>query len=528
MRPVTFLRYLTPPIFNSAARRLLRHRMSRAANLKKEPIMKRPITTPKHSIIGLFLLRPFRLVAILIGFAFSGTEPAARATLPPPVPDGGYPGDNTAEGDYALTALTTGTFNVAIGFNALTNNGTGGENTACGAGALNNNTSGDLNSAFGGFALAANTIGYKNTGSGVHALYYNQTGYNNTATGVYSLQGNKTGYSNTATGAYSLQGNTGGWYNTANGDSALYTNQTGDWNTAVGALALYTNTGNSNTACGAETLQNNTSGNNNVASGALALFTNSTGYSNTADGAFALYNNTGGHDNTAVGLQALTNSTGNSNIAVGSNAGSNVTTGSNNIDIGNKGVAGDARKIRIGAAGTHTGTYIAGVYNVNEGGTIKPVYINSNGQLGTQPPASSRRFKTEIAPMGKTSEAILDLEPVTFRYKSDEENTAQFGLIAEEVAKVDPTLVLRDDNCEIYTVRYDAVNAMLLNEFLKEHRKVQEQETTIAELKSAIAEQKATNAYQQKQINALNAGLQKVNDGLKSSARVSQVASSVR
>ena len=458
------------------------------------------MSTPKHSII----------VAIVIGLAFAGTGPAGRAALPPPVPDGGYPGDNTAEGDYALTALTTGTFNVAIGFNALTNNSSGGENTACGAGALNNNTSGDLNSAFGGFALAANTIGYKNTASGVHALYYNQTGYNNTATGVYSLQGNKTGYSNTATGAYSLQGNTGGWYNTANGDSALYTNQTGDWNTAVGALALYTNTGNSNTACGAESLQNNTSGNNNVASGALALFTNSTGYSNTADGAFALYNNTAGHDNTAVGIQALTKSTGNSNIALGSNAGSNVTTGSNNIDIGNKGVAGDARKIRIGAAGTHTGTFIAGVYNVNEGGTIKPIYINSNGQLGTQPPASSRRFKTEIAPMGKTSEAILDLEPVTFRHKCDDENTPQFGLIAEEVAKADPTLVLRDDNGEIYTVRYDAVNAMLLNEFLKEHRKVQEQEADIKELKNIAARQNAVIGKQQRKIDAIAADLQKV------------------
>jgi len=478
-------------------------------NPNKNLSMKKSVTTPKHSIIGLSLLRAFRIVAIISGLAFSGTEPAARATLPPPVPDGGYPGDNTAEGDYALTALTTGTFNVAIGFNALTNNGTGGENTACGAGALNNNISGDLNSALGGFALAANTTGYKNTGSGVHALYYNQTGYNNTATGAYSLQGNKAGYSNTATGAYSLQGNTGGWYNTANGDSALYTNATGNWNTALGALALYTNTGSSNMACGAETLQNNTSGNNNAASGALALFTNSTGYSNTADGAFALYNNTAGHDNTAVGIQALANGTGNSNIAVGSNAGSNVTTGSNNIDIGNKGVAGDARKIRIGAAGTHTGTFIAGVYNVNEAGTIKPVYINSNGQLGTQPPASSRRFKTGIAPMGKTSEAILDLKPVTFRYKSDDENTPQFGLIAEEVATVDPTLVLRDDNSEIYTVRYEAVNAMLLNEFLKEHRKVQEQEADIKELKNIAARQNAVIAKQQRQMDALAAGLQK-------------------
>ena len=458
------------------------------------------MTTSKHPII----------VTILILLAFCWAEPSARAVLPPPVPDGAYVGDNTAEGDFALHNLTTGVFNVAIGSNALTHNSTGGDNTACGAYALGNNTTGSGNSALGNFALAGNTSGDRNTASGIHALYYNGVGYSNTATGVYSLEGNKTGYSNTATGAQSLRGNTGGWYNTANGDSALYSNQTGNWNTALGALALYTNTGSSNTACGAETLQNNTTGNNNVASGALALFTNSTGYSNTANGAFALYNNTAGHDNTAIGIQALNNSTGNSNIALGSSAGANLASGSNNIDIGNKGQTGDARKIRIGTAGTHTATFISGVYNVNEGGTIKPLYINSNGQLGTQPPASSRRFKTEIAPMGKTSEAILALKPVTFRYKSDEENTPQFGLIAEEVAKADPTLVLRDDNSDIYTVRYDAVNAMLLNEFLKEHRKVQQQEADIKELKNIAAEQNAVIGKQQKRIDALAAGLQKV------------------
>jgi hypothetical protein len=133
---------------------------------------------------------------------------------------------------------------------------------------------------------------------------------------------------------------------------------------------------------------------------------------------------------------------------------------------------------------------------VSEGGTIKPVYINSTGRLGTQPPASARRFKTNIKPMDKSSEALLALKPVTFHYKNDEQSTAQFGLIAEEVAKVSPELVVRDDDGEIYTVRYEAVNAMLLNEFLKEHRTVQEQGATIAR--------------QQKQIEALSAGLQKV------------------
>jgi len=183
---------------------------------------------------------------------------------------------------------------------------------------------------------------------------------------------------------------------------------------------------------------------------------------------------------------------------LGASAGVNLTTGSNNIDIGSPGVAGDAKKIRIGKQGTQTTTFIAGIYNVNEGGTIKPLYINSNGQIGTQAPASARRFKNEIKPMDQTSEAILGLKPVTFQYKSDSERTPQFGLIAEEVAKVNPDLVVRDDNGEIYTVRYEAVNAMLLNEFLKEHGQVQRLQATVAQ--------------QQKQIEALTATVQKVSD----------------
>jgi hypothetical protein len=129
--------------------------------------------------------------------------------------------------------------------------------------------------------------------------------------------------------------------------------------------------------------------------------------------------------------------------------------------------------------------------------------------------SSSRRFKEEIKPMERASEALFALKPVTFHYKSDSTNTSQFGLIAEEVAEVNPDLVVRDDNGDIYTVRYDAVNAMLLNEFLKEHRKVQEQAGTIAELKSTVAQQQmdfqATFAEQEKQIEAFASGLQKVN-----------------
>src|SRR4029077_1894029 len=240
-----------------------------------------------------------------------------------------------------------------------------------------------------------------------------------------------------------------------------------------------------------------TTGNNNTADGSGALFSNTTGSNNTADGPLALENNTIGHDNSAGGFQALANNTtGSSNIALGSNAGINLTTGSNNIDIGAPGTAGESKKIRIGKQGTQTATFIAGIYNVNEGGTIKPLYINSNGQVGTQAPASSRRFKREIKPMDQTSEAILGLKPVTFQYKDDNTRTPQFGLIAEEVAKADPDLVVRDEDGEIYTVRYEAVNAMLLNEFIKEHQ-------TVQELKSIVAKQEATATQQQTEIKAL-------------------------
>jgi hypothetical protein len=263
-----------------------------------------------------------------------------------------------------------------------------------------------------------------------------------------------------------------------------------------------------------------------LAYGTYALYSNTIGNSNVANGISALYKNSTGNSNTAIGQWALiSNTTGSNNIAIGQNAGRFLTTGGNNIDIGNAGVAGESAKIRIGTQGTQNGgTFIAGIYNVSEGGTIKPVYINSAGQLGTQPPASARKFKEEIKAM-ETSEGILKLKPVTFRYKNDEERTPQFGLIAEEVAQVNPDLVVRDKNGDIYTVRYEAVNAMLLNEFLKEHRKVQEQEATIRQLEKDL---QATAAHQQKQIEALSIGLQKVSAQLELSKSAPQTVSNNR
>src|SRR5439155_1159113 len=193
--------------------------------------------------------------------------------------------------------------------------------------------------------------------------------------------------------------------------------------------------------------------------------------------------------NTANGFQALyNNTTGASNIALGYNAGTNLTTGSNNIEIGNVGVAGESKHIRIGTTGTHTHTFISGISGATVAGGVG-VIIDTSGHLGTV--VSSERFKDAIKPMDKANEAIFALKPVTFWYKKelDPDGIPQFGLVAEQVEKVNPDLVAHDEEGKPYTVRYEAVNAMLLNEFLKEHRKVEEQEATITQLKSAVAQQ---------------------------------------
>jgi trimeric autotransporter adhesin len=313
-----------------------------------------------------------------------------------------------------------------------------------------------------------------NTFLGESALLNNTTGFSNTAIGYQALTANTTNGANTATGFYALRANTTGYYDTANGSDALRSNTTGTGNTATGATALY----------------KNTAGNNNTANGGGVLFKNTTGNNNTANGYQALSKNTAGNSNTAIGDAALEkNSNGSDNIALGSHAGFNLTTGSNNIDVGNRGVAEEANTIRIGTIGTQTAAYVAGI-----SGTVvvgDAVVVDGNGQIGTV--ASSQRFKTGIRPMDTASEAVLALKPVTFHYKKqfDPNGIPQFGLVAEEVEKVDPDLVARDRRGKPYTVRYEAVNAMLLNEFLKEHRKVEQQQKQIDALETELKEQKA-------------------------------------
>src|SRR5437870_10453383 len=263
---------------------------------------------------------------------------------------------------------------------------------------------------------------------------------------------------------------------------------------------------NGNTFFGDDALVNNTTGIRNTATGGDVLFSNTTGGFNTATGSAALTENLTGFDNTAIGVEALSsNTTDSNNIAVGFHAGVNLTTSNNNIDIGNRGMAGESGEIRIGTAGPQTGTFIAGISGVAVTGST--VVVNSNGKLGVT--ASSARFKDNIKSMDKASEAILALHPVTFRYKHelDPDGIPQFGLVAEQVEKVNPDLVARDDQGKPYTVRYEAVNAMLLNEFLKEHRKVQEQGATIAQLKKDF---RATVAQLATRLDEQAAQIQKV------------------
>src|SRR5215216_4012012 len=425
---------------------------------------------------------PFFLITLALGcFALS---PKMQAVVPPP--DGGYPGGNTAEGQAALLSLTTGGYNTAVGYLSLLSNATNSFNTGIGAGALALNTA-DENTATGAGALFSNTTGFFNTADGAFALFSNTTGQNNTATGFEALFSNTTGSNNTAVGRSTLGNNTTGSPNTAIGAQALAGNTTGAFNTAIGSSALSTNT----------------TSNNNTATGSFTLF-EATGASNTATGFLALRFTTSGSSNTASGVSALqNNTTASNNTALGFQAGENQTTGSNNVYIG----AGS-----IGVAGESNACYIASIFGQTSGGGA-PVLINAAGKLGTT--TSSRRFKDDIKPMDKASETLFTLKPVCFRYKKeiDPQRVPQFGLVAEEVEKVNPDLVVRDKEGKANSVRYDQVNAMLLNEFLKEHHKNEQQRK---DFEAAIAQQ-------QKQIEALTTGLQKMSTEMEASKHAPQV-----
>ncbi len=463
--------------------------------------------------MGAFLL-------VLLLLACFALPPGVQAVSPPP--DGCYAEFTTVEGCNSLQSLTTGVGNTGLGWYSLFANSIGSYNTAIGAGALDLNN-GDNNTATGVAALLLNTSGIQNTANGSFALYNNSAGGGNIAIGYYAGSALTTGNNNIAIGNIGVAGES----NTIRiGDLAIHTGifLAGPGNTSVGDQALASNTGGDNTANGYQALTFNTSGDDNVAVGTDALASNDSGADNNAIGSFALFSNVGGFFNNAHGREALFSNlgsendafgdlalesitTGNSNTAIGDDAGDSIVDGSFNVAVGDEagtGIVHASNVIAIGAAGADVSNrcYIGQIFGVtSSGGTA--VFINSSGQLGTV--TSSRRFKEEIQPMDKASDALLALKPVTFRYKKeiDPKGLPQFGLVAEEVEKVNPDLVVRDEQGKPYTVRYEAVNAMLLNEFLKEHG-------TVQELKSAAAKQEATIARQQKQIEALTAGLQKV------------------
>ena len=462
------------------------------------------------------------------GFSFHSTGPAATDII---IDMNGYytaPSDasgNTAIGEYTLSSNPTGGSNTAIGYAALEENTTGGSNTATGEGTLTLNTTGSHNTASGQGALFTNTTGSNNTATGFEALLDNSTASDNTAVGAQALELNTTGFYNTAIGQIAMQNNTTGNYNTASGQAALGLNTTGSQNTAAGTAALYSNTtggnntstgfealednttavrntavgvqalqlnttGNDNTASGYQALQDNTTGIENAAFGVYALPVNTTGSFNTANGYLAMDANTTGTGNTAIGAAALyTNTAGNDNIAIGLNAAIGVSAGnSNNIDIGSQGVSGDGTAansgvIRIGTQGNQTSAYIAGIYNTAVGGTNIYVCVDNTGKLGTSGTGcatlSSRRFKEQITDMGDTSSKLLQLRPVTFLYKpeyDDGSHALQYGLVAEEVAKLYPEMVGYDNDGQPSSVKYQSLAPLLLNEVQKQNAQLQKQD----------------------------------------------------
>ncbi len=369
---------------------------------------------------------------IFLALACFGLLPQMQAVVPPP--DGCYPGFTTAEGCNALNFLTTGAGNTGVGWYSLFLNSAANYNTGVGAGTLVLNDS-DSNTAVGTAAMLLNTSGTANVAVGTNALLYNDSGNFNTAVGYQALFSNTTGTENTALGEGTLSSNTDGDFNTATGDVALL---------------------------------NNTTGINNTANGHSTLVHNIEGSFNVAVGDGALFDNTSGSDNTALG----------------GSAGSNQTTGSGNVYVGDG---------MFGVAGESNHTYIRNIKDtIVSGGGTDFVSVNlTTGLLGHV--SSSRRYKEQIEPMDKASEALYRLKPVTYRFKKgiDPTQGLEYGLVAEDVAQVNPNLAIRDGKGQIESVRYMAINVMLLNEFLKEHATVQELKKEIAALNASLKEQAA-------------------------------------
>jgi hypothetical protein len=418
--------------------------------------MKGKIQPMKNRSIAIFATIP----SVLACFAFLTRMQAAPQALPSPSPDGCYPGFTTAEGCHALFSLSTGAGNTAVGWESLASDTTASYNSAFGAGTLIINNA-DSNTAVGAAAMLLNTGGTLNVAVGTDAMVFNGIGDDNTGVGAFALENNTGGVTNAALGVFAAQ------------------NTIQSFNVAVGGFSLKANTA---------------------------------GTRNTAVGAGAIETGAAGNDNTAVGELAGNLINGNSNTCLGSSAGSNQTSGEGGIYIGasvQAGTPGEFEFIRIGNDTAFTfpyDTYIAGIYGRPVGPSPLGVMCGSDGKLTANP--SSQRFKHDIKPIDKASEAIMALKPVSFRYNNDSTDTPWLGLIAEDVAQVSENLIVRDKEGKPFGVRYDQVNAMLLNEFIREHKKVEEQQASISQLKSEMQTMVAQLKEQATQIQKVSAQLE--------------------
>jgi hypothetical protein len=418
----------------------------------------------------------FTLTIALCWFALS---PPLKAQCPSACGTGG----NTAVGDNALDSLTTGLNNTAVGKDALTSNTIGAYNVAIGRSTLSANVSGNFNMAIGTEALRDTTANY-NLAIGFRVGFVNTTG--NHLTGI---------------GAGALLDNTTGSFNTAIGSDALANNISTDFNVAVGDGALTAFNGTATTD-GA-----------NTALGSIALVALTSGEENVAVGRRALEFATSGNNNTALGWRAGDGVlTGDGSTCLGSNTCTNNSSADNVVCIGQNSAGENfSNRAYIPNVGAFTQNFSAGVVDFV---TVRL----SDGKLGHT--ASSRRYKDDIKSMGDASELIYKLKPVTFRFKKTPEyqgDTLDYGLIAEDVAEIDPKLAIRDGKGQIESLRYLAIYNMMLNEFLKEHKKVEEQQASIADLKSTVALQQKEMQVFTAQLKEQAAQIQKVSAQLEAS-----------
>jgi hypothetical protein len=430
----------------------------------------------KEKFVAALIPRWFRLVVLAPGLALILSAPALAGDVSVQLDAGAGFSLKNSTGSVERLRVDEATGNVSRNGTLFVHT-TGPHGTFVGSQAGNPSSTGSFDAAFGDYALASNT-----------------TGAANSAFGSIALRANTTGTSNAAFGDYALFTNTAGSANSGFGESTLGLNTTGGSNTALGWSSMFYNTtGSLNTGAGFAALIQNTTGMENSALGANALVRNTTGRGSSSVGARALYWNNGNY-NSAVGYRALySNTTGQRNVAVGLSAGTYQTTGSDNIYLANLGMAGESGRIRIGTPGTQTATFVAGISGIPLAGST--VVVSGDGQLGVAP--SSERFKQGVEDMGDASARLMALRPVRFQYRKDvggDGHTEEYGLIAEEVAKVLPDLVVYDEKGAPFTVKYQELAPMLLNEMKRQQRSLEAQRKQSEQQESRMRAQERTIA----------------------------------